>query len=37
MPKEQPLFVGEVSVNFADRKMSRSQRGGSSTAVFWTF
>jgi hypothetical protein len=35
IPTEWPPLVGEVSANFyADRGVSRSQRGGSLKAVF---
>jgi hypothetical protein len=33
IPTERPSLVGEVNANFADRAVSRSQRGGSPTAV----
>jgi hypothetical protein len=37
IPIERPPIVGEVSANFGDSGVSRSQRGGSSTAVISVF
>jgi hypothetical protein len=37
IPTERPLHIGEVSANFEARGVSRSQRGGSPTAVLSDF
>jgi hypothetical protein len=37
IPTERPPLGGEVSANFADRGVSRSQHGRSPTAVFSNF
>jgi hypothetical protein len=37
IPTERPPLVGEVCANFANRGVSRSQRGGYHTAVITVF